>query len=193
MLLFGITQGGIFRDLRNRAAEALTQLPFDGYAIGGLSVGEPIPEMDDVLSYHPESLPHDRVRYLMGVGTPRDIVQAVASGVDLFDCVIPTRSGRFSRAYVKGTPPFINVRNAKYADSTEPLDENCPCLACRRYTLGYLHHLFRVDEMLGPILLSIHNLQHYLDLMGSIRKAIESRTFAVLYQSVMRDWNAIQE
>ena len=186
--LFAITQGSIFGDLRARAAEHLGALPFDGYAIGGLSVGEPKEQMYEVLSYHPNELPNSKLRYLMGVGSPRDIIEAVNRGVDLFDCVMPTRAGRFGRAFIDADEPFINIRNARFASDTSPLDQNCGCLACRNHTRAYIHHLFRVEEMLGPQLLSIHNLTHYLDLLSSIRKAIAEGTFEQLYATETARW-----
>lgn len=186
--LFAITQGSIFSDLRQRAAEHLSQLPFDGFAIGGLSVGESKEKMYEVLSYHPQQLPNDKIRYLMGVGSPRDIVEAVKHGVDLFDCVMPTRAGRFGRAFIAGGEPFINIRNVRFASDQEPLDSNCNCFACRTHTRAYLHHLFKVEEMLGPQLLSLHNLTHYLDLMASIRRAIADSTFGQLYEREAVRW-----
>ncbi len=180
--LFAITQGGMFRDLRHRAIEELSVLPFDGFAIGGLSVGEEKEKMYEVLSYHPRELPKDKIRYLMGVGTPQDIVEAVFNGVDLFDCVMPTRAGRFGRAYVSGDEPFINIKNSKYSTLDEPLDKNCDCIACRNYSKAYLHHLFKVGEMLGPILLSTHNLAFYLNFMKKIRQAISNGTFFDFYK-----------
>lgn len=181
--LFAITQGGMFKDLRQRAIDELSKLPFDGFAIGGLSVGEEKEKMYDVLSYHPRALPKDKIRYLMGVGTPQDILEGVLNGVDLFDCVMPTRAGRFGRAYVLEDEPFINIKNSKYATSEKPLDENCSCIACRNYSRAYLHHLFKVGEMLGPILLSTHNLAFYLNLMKKIRESILNGTFLNLYKS----------
>jgi queuine tRNA-ribosyltransferase len=124
----------------------------------------------------------------MGVGTPQDIVQAVSEGVDLFDCVMPTRAGRFGRAFISGEAPYLNIRNAQWALDTTPLDETCSCIACRNYSKGYLHHLFKAKEMLGPQLLSSHNLTHYLALMRRIRKAIESRSFSELYRAEMKRW-----
>jgi len=179
--VFGITQGGLHKDLRTRAVERLSELDFDGMAIGGLSVGEPIDEMYEVLSYHADSLPADKPRYLMGVGTPRDIVQAVSEGVDMFDCVIPTRSGRFGRIYITGETPVLNIKNACHKNDAKPLDESCSCVACRNYSRAYLHHLFKAEEMLGPQLASIHNLTHYLTLMQDIRSAINSDSFPTLY------------
>lgn len=191
-LLFGITQGGGFRDLRGRAAEEIAALPFDGHAIGGLSVGESKEVMYDVLSYHPQQLPSNKIRYLMGVGTPADIVEAVRNGVDLFDCVMPTRAGRFGRAFVNAELPYINIKNSQWSTSTEPLDETCSCVGCRRYTKGYLHHLFKTSEMLGPQLLSLHNLTHYLSLMKEIREAITQSRFVELHSKIMRRWAGIK-
>lgn len=193
--LFSITQGGTFKELRTRSAEYLATLShdgisFDGSAIGGLSVGESKASMYEVLSYHPAQLPADRIRYLMGVGTPEDIVEAVYHGVDLFDCVMPTRSGRFGRAFVSGDEPYINIKNAAFASDQASLDSRCLCVACRNYSRAYLHHLFKVGEMLGPQLLSIHNLTYYLSLMGRIRAAIGSGQFAALYAEERRRWRA---
>lgn len=191
--LFGITQGGIYEDLRTKAAEEIRALPFDGYAIGGLSVGESKASMYEVLSYHPEQLPADKIRYLMGVGTPEDIVESVRAGIDLFDCVMPTRSGRFGRAFIRGETPFINIKNSQYAGVDESLDPGCLCVACRNYSRAYLNHLFKVGEMLGPQLLSIHNLTHYLDLMGAIRRNISDGTFEGLYQKEKKRWQSVGE
>lgn len=189
--IFGITQGICYPELRARAAEELSAVNFDGMAIGGLSVGEEKSKMYDVLSYHPAQLPSHKIRYLMGVGTPMDIVHAVRCGVDLFDCVMPTRSGRFGRAFVRGAEPYINIRNARFSENIDPLDPKCSCVACRNYSAGYIHHLFRADEMLGPVLLSIHNLKHYLDLMGEIRSCIKGGTFETLYNSIKSDWSNV--
>jgi queuine tRNA-ribosyltransferase len=192
--VFGITQGGVFRDLRTRAAESIAAIEvdgkqFDGLAIGGLSVGESKELMYEVLSYHPQQLPSDKIRYLMGVGTPEDIVEAVHQGVDLFDCVMPTRSGRFGRAYVaSGEHPFFNIKNAEHARDRGPLDESCGCLACRNYSRGYINHLFKVGEMLGPQLLSLHNLTHYLDHMRAIRNAIAQNSFEQFYRAIKQRW-----
>lgn len=186
--LFGITQGGVFRDLRTWAAEELGALDFDGLAVGGLSVGEPKDRMYEVLDYHVQQLPSDKIRYLMGVGTPRDIIEAVHCGVDLFDCVIPTRAGRFGRAYVRGERPFINLKNAEHSTQDGSLDSSCSCLACRNYSRGYISHLFKVGEMLGPQLLTIHNLTHYLELMQRIRQAIRSKEFEAFYQAEKKRW-----
>jgi queuine tRNA-ribosyltransferase len=191
--IFGITQGGKYQDLRSRAAEELAALDFDGMAIGGLSVGEPKEVMYEVLSYHPEQLPKEKIRYLMGVGTPEDIIEAVSQGVDLFDCVIPTRSGRFGRAYVNGAEPTINIKNSRFIEDQQPLDSECNCLTCRHYSRGYLHHLFKVEEMLGPQLLSIHNLYHYLTLMRRIRESISRNDFGSLYRAERTRWQGARK
>ncbi|MCO6430529.1 MAG: tRNA guanosine(34) transglycosylase Tgt [Deltaproteobacteria bacterium] len=186
--VFAITQGGLHPDLRRRAAHALAQHPFDGFAIGGLSVGEKKESMYEVLSYHVKDLPGHKIRYLMGVGTPEDIVQAVSEGVDLFDCVMPTRAGRFGRAFIDSDEPHINIKNSRFALDREPLDGSCPCLACLNYSRGYLHHLFKVGEMLGPQLLSLHNLTHYLRLMAEIREKITAGEFAALHKEMRKRW-----
>jgi len=187
--IFGITQGGSNSELRKRAAEELSAMPFDGMAIGGLSVGEKKEIMYEVLSYHVSQLPSQKIKYLMGVGTPEDIIEAVSKGVDLFDCVMPTRAGRFGRAFVNEDQPTLNIRNSCHLKDTQPLDKTCSCLACRNYCRGYIHHLFRVGEMLGPQLLSVHNLAHYLDLMKKIRQAIETGQFSSLYAEIKKRWH----
>ena len=168
--LFGIVQGGVYADLRRRSAEALRDIGFDGYAVGGLAVGEGQGMMFDTLDVTVPHLPEDRPRYLMGVGTPDDLVGAVMRGIDMFDCVIPTRAGRTARAYVPGGT--FNLRNARFADDAAPLDPACPCPACARHSRAYLHHLFRAEEMLGPMLLTWHNLTYYQSLMRGLRAAI---------------------
>jgi len=186
--IFAITQGGVFPDLRARAAEEIGALDCDGVAIGGLSVGEPKHLMYEVLSYHVAQLPREKIHYLMGVGTPQDIIEGVSRGVDLFDCVMPTRSGRFGRAFISGEQPYLNIRNAQHVLSDQPLDADCDCLCCTRYCRGYLHHLFRTDEMLGPQLLSLHNTAYYQRLMARIRAAVRGGRFASLYEEVNRCW-----
>lgn len=174
--LFGIVQGSTYQNLREESAKALQKIGFDGYAIGGLAVGEGQDVMFSVLDYTMPLLPKDAPRYLMGVGKPSDIVGAVARGVDMFDCVIPTRSGRFGRAYT--SEGEINIKNAQYADDATPTDPTCSCYACTHYTRGYIHHLFKADEMLGPILLSWHNIHYYEQLMEQIRSAIADGRFS---------------
>jgi queuine tRNA-ribosyltransferase len=168
--LFGIVQGGVHPDLRAASAAGLSGIGFDGYAIGGLAVGEGQAAMFRVLDATVVLLPANRPRYLMGVGTPDDILGAVARGIDMFDCVIPTRSGRTGRAYTgRGV---LNLRNARFADDATPLDPGCACPGCSRHSRAYLHHLFKAGEMLGPMLLTWHNLTYYEDLMRGLRGAI---------------------
>lgn len=168
--LFGIVQGGIHQDLRTESAEALRGIGFDGYAIGGLAVGEGQELMFQTLDFTTPLLPTDRPRYLMGVGKPSDIIGAVLRGVDMFDCVMPTRSGRTAQAFTRrGT---VNLRNARHQDDPRPLSEDCACPACRNYSRAYLHHLIRSEEILGPMLLTWHNIQFYQDTMRGLRAAI---------------------
>ncbi|MSP49918.1 MAG: tRNA guanosine(34) transglycosylase Tgt [Alphaproteobacteria bacterium] len=182
--LFGIVQGGVYPRLRAHSVTALATIGFDGYAIGGLAVGEGQATMFEVLGATVPSLPADHPRYLMGVGRPDDIVGAVRRGIDMFDCVMPTRSGRTGQAFVRGGT--LNIRNAAHAASDRPLDAACRCPACRGYARGYLHHLFKANEMLGPMLLTWHNLQHYQDLMAELRQGIEAGRF----EEVARRWEA---
>ena len=168
--LFGIVQGSTLPDLRLASVAALTAIGFDGYAIGGLAVGEGQAAMFGVLDYTVPALPADRPRYLMGVGTPDDLIGAIVRGVDMFDCVIPTRAGRTARAYT--SRGVFNLRNARFADDPRPLDAACPCPLCTRHARAYLHHLFRCEEMLGPMLLTWHNVRYYQDFLRDIRAAI---------------------
>jgi queuine tRNA-ribosyltransferase len=174
--LFGIVQGGIYLDLRSRSVAMLTEIGFHGYAVGGLAVGEGQETMFAVLDHTTPQLPADKPRYLMGVGTPSDLVGAVARGVDMFDCVMPTRSGRTGQAFTARGK--VNLRNARHLDDPRPLEEGCRCPACTQFSRAYLHHLQRSEEMLGPILLTWHNLTYYQDLMAGIRRAVASGTFA---------------
>jgi queuine tRNA-ribosyltransferase len=170
--LFGIQQGSTFEDLRAESAEALRGIGFDGYAIGGLAVGEGQEMMFGVLNYAADQLPADRPRYLMGVGKPSDLLGAVMRGVDMFDCVLPTRSGRTAQAFTRrGT---VNMRNARHGADPRPLDAECACPACTGYSRAYLHHLIRSDEILGAMLLTGHNVWYYQDLMAGMRGAIEA-------------------
>ena len=189
--LFGIVQGGVYPDLRERSARALTEIGFEGYAIGGLAVGEGQAAMFEVLDYVVDYLPADRPRYLMGVGTPADLIGAVARGVDMFDCVMPTRAGRTARAYT--SRGVFNLRNARFAADAAPIDPDCGCPACQRHTRAYLHHLFRADEMLGPMLLTWHNLTYYHDLMARLRRAILAGDFASHAARVQAGWQPAQE
>jgi queuine tRNA-ribosyltransferase len=168
--LFGIVQGGIYQDLRQESANALQGIGFDGYAVGGLAVGEGQELMFSTLDFTTPLLPTDRPRYLMGVGKPSDMVGAVLRGIDMFDCVMPTRSGRTAQGLTRrGT---VNLRNARHQDDPRPLDEHCACPACRQYSRAYLHHLIRSEEILGPMLLTWHNIQFYQDVMKGLRQAI---------------------
>ena len=178
--LFAIVQGGVYEDLRLQSAQELIKIDFDGYAIGGLAVGEGQEEMFKVLDYIPDQLPQEKPRYLMGVGKPSDIIGAVARGVDMFDCVIPTRSGRTGQAFVRQAAAeggVINIRNAKYREDDKPLDEKCRCYACQNHSRAYLHHLNKSEEILASMLLSEHNIFYYQDLMQEIREAIEEGRF----------------
>ncbi len=183
--LFGIVQGSVYEKLRHRSIEALTGIGFDGYAIGGLAVGEGQAMMFEVLDYTTPAMPDDKPRYLMGVGKPGDILGAVERGVDMFDCVIPTRSGRNARAYT--SMGEINLRNARHADDHRPLDPNTNS-PINRYSRAYLHHLFKADEMLGPMLLTQHNLHYYQELMAGIRAAIATGGLAAHAASLREGW-----
>jgi queuine tRNA-ribosyltransferase len=173
--LFGINQGGVHGDLRAQSAAALCKIGFDGYAIGGLAVGEGQDAMFAVLEETAPLLPADRPRYLMGVGIPADLIGAVGRGMDMFDCVLPTRSGRMGRAYTRLGQ--VNLRNARHADDPRPLDEDCACAACRGYSRAYLHHLVGAKEILGLMLLTRHNLHYYQELMAGMRRAIGGGQF----------------
>ena len=168
--LFGIQQGGVTQALRAESAEALTQIGFDGYAVGGLAVGEGQEAMFGVLDYAPAMLPPDRPRYLMGVGKPDDIVGAVERGIDMMDCVLPSRSGRTGQAFTRRGQ--VNIKNARHMDDPRPLDEACPCPACAGYSRAYLHHVFRSSEIIASMLLTWHNLHYYQNLMAGLRAAI---------------------
>ena len=168
--LFGIVQGSIYKELREQSADALKKIGFDGYAVGGLAVGEGQDVMFDILNYTPTLLPEDKPRYLMGVGKPTDIVGAVLRGIDMFDCVLPTRSGRTSQAFTRRGS--VNLRNARHADDPRPLDIECSCPACKDYSRAYLHHLVKTGEILGAMLLTWHNLHYYQELMAGLRRAI---------------------
>lgn len=183
--LFGIVQGGFDLDLRRHSAQRLTALPFDGYAIGGLSVGEPRDLTFGLLSATAPRLPPDKPRYLMGVGKPWEIVRAVASGIDMFDCVLPTRVGRNGTAYT--SQGKLNLKNAQYEQDPRPLDPDCPCQVCARYTRAYLRHLYKAGEILAARCLSYHNLHLYLRLMGSIRQAIRQRRYAEFAQTYLNE------
>ncbi len=173
--LFGIQQGGLERDLRAESAEALKAIGFEGYAIGGLAVGEGQEAMFGVLDHAPGMLPEDRPRYLMGVGKPDDIVGAVKRGVDMMDCVLPSRSGRTGQVFTRRG--VVNIKNARHADDPRPLDEDCTCPACRGYSRAYLHHVFRSNEIIASMLLTWHNLHYFQQIMAGMRAAISEGRF----------------
>ena len=173
--IFGIQQGALDEGLRQQSAEALIDIGFDGYAVGGLAVGEGQEAMLSCLDFAPGQLPADKPRYLMGVGKPDDIVEAVRRGIDMFDCVLPTRSGRTGQAFTADGP--INIRNARFAEDQEPLDRDCPCPTCAHYSRAYVHHLVRSGEILGAMLMTEHNLWFYQQLMAGLRDAIAAARF----------------
>ncbi len=181
--LFGIIQGAGHLNLRKESLEKTVEIGFDGYAIGGLSVGEEKSVMYEVIDFLAPQMPFDAPRYLMGVGTPEDLVEAVYRGVDMFDCVMPTRNGRTGGAFT--SVGKINIRNAKFAEDNAPLDENCPCSVCRRYSKAYLRHLYQAKEMLAATLISHHNLAFFLDLMQQIRQSIKSGKFKLFRQAFL--------
>lgn len=174
--LFGIVQGGMYENLRDRSLEGLTDIGFDGYAIGGFSVGEPKEDMIRILDHLPPKMPEDKPRYLMGVGRPEDIVEAVRRGVDMFDCVMPTRNAR--NGYLFTSTGIVKIRNARHRHDTAPLDERCDCYTCKNFSRSYLHHLDKCGEMLGSQLNTIHNLRFYQNLMAGLRGAIEAGTLS---------------
>jgi queuine tRNA-ribosyltransferase len=194
--LFGIVQGGMFENLREESLQALVEMDFPGYAIGGVSVGEPKEEMLRIMAHTPHRLPTSKPRYLMGVGTPEDLVEGVAQGVDMFDCVMPTRNARNGHLFTRFGD--LKIRNAKHRSDERPLDETCTCYTCRGttnpdgsvtggFSRAYLHHLDRCGEMLGPMLATIHNLHFYLNLMREIREALDAGRFAAYAQAFRQD------
>ncbi len=186
--LFGIVQGGTDRELRERSAQGLLPLDFPGYAIGGLSVGEEPSAMYATLDFTVPMLPSDRPRYLMGVGKPIDLVEGVLRGIDLFDCVMPTRTGRNATAFT--SRGLVRIRNAHHERDPRPLDEDCRCPVCRRFSRGYLRHLFAADEMLGPILLSLHNVAYYQRLLADLRGACRENRGAELRATLLARWES---
>jgi queuine tRNA-ribosyltransferase len=186
--LFGIVQGGVHPELRRESVAALLRIGFEGYAVGGLAVGEGQETMFAMLDVTAPLLPTEKPRYLMGVGTPADIVGAVGRGIDMFDCVMPTRAGRTARAYTRRGQ--MNLRNARFADDPRPLDPECACPACARHGRAYLHHLFKAGEMLGPMLLTWHNITYYQDLMRGLREAILAGRFAAHAEALAAAWAA---
>jgi queuine tRNA-ribosyltransferase len=189
--LFGIVQGSVYPALRATSTAALRDIGFDGYAVGGLAVGEGQAEMFTVLDHSVPQLPNDRPRYLMGVGTPDDLIGAVHRGIDMFDCVMPTRAGRTARAFT--SMGIFNLRNARFADDGGPLDPACACPCCVSHSRAYLHHLFKAEEMLGPMLLTWHNVQYYQDLMRSLRRAIQEGRFALHAEQLRAGWAARED
>ena len=186
--LFGIQQGSVYRDLRAESAEALRGIGFDGYAIGGLAVGEGQEAMLGVLDYAPAMLPDDRPRYLMGVGKPDDILGAVERGVDMFDCVLPTRSGRTGQVFTRRG--VVNIRNARHVEDPRPLDPDCGCPTCRGYSRAYLNHVHRAGEIIASMLLTWHNLQYYQDLMAGLRDAIAEGRLDTFAEDCRAGWAA---
>ena len=184
---FGIVQGGVYADLRRASARALMDIGFEGYAIGGLSVGETKQEMADMTAASTEVLPVDQPRYLMGVGTPLDLVEGVALGVDMFDCVMPTRNGRNGSLFT--SEGRVNIKNQRYRLDEGPLDPNCRCYTCKTFSRAYLRHLFIAGELTCLRLFTLHNLTYYIDLMARVRSAIETDTFATLLAEQRELWN----
>jgi queuine tRNA-ribosyltransferase len=181
---FGIIQGGTFPNLRKRSVEGTLEVGFEAYAIGGLSVGEPIPLMYDITEQSAQMLPVDRPRYLMGAGTPVDLVESVARGIDMFDCVLPTRNARNGQLFT--STGRLNIKNAEFAEDMRPLDEQCACYTCKHFSRAYLRHLFQAGEMTSGTLNTLHNLHFYLDTMNRIREAIVFRTLEELRQNYRR-------
>jgi queuine tRNA-ribosyltransferase len=183
--LFGIVQGGMFHHLRDASREALMAMDFPGYAVGGVSVGEPKEQMRAIVEHTPHQLPAHKPRYLMGVGTPEDLVHGVANGVDMFDCVMPTRNARNGHLFTRFGD--LRLRNARYKTDPAPVDESCACHACANFSRAYLHHLDRCGEMVGPMLTTIHNLHYFVNLMREMREALEQGTFAEWQLQFARD------
>ena len=184
--LFGIVQGGMHENLRSESAEKLRRLDFDGYAIGGLSVGEPKGDMLRIMTHTAALLPADKPRYLMGVGTPEDLLNAIGQGVDMFDCVLPTRNARNGHLYT--SQGIVRIRNAEHRNSLKPLDESCACSTCQNYSRAYLHHLQRSNEILGARLNTLHNLHFYQSLMSAAREAIQEGKFEIFKNSFLQKY-----
>jgi queuine tRNA-ribosyltransferase len=181
--LFGIIQGGMYEGLRDESLETLARIGFDGYALGGLSVGEPKPERSRIVAHSVPRMPADKPRYLMGMGTPEDIVEAVLAGIDMFDCVLPTRNARNGWLFTRHGD--VKIRNARHRDDTNPLDAQCGCYTCRHFTRAYLHHLQKANEILGARLNTLHNLHYYQDLMRELRRAIEEGNVAARARHIL--------
>ncbi|MBI4431071.1 MAG: tRNA guanosine(34) transglycosylase Tgt [Candidatus Omnitrophica bacterium] len=190
LALFGIIQGGHFDELRNESLERTVEMEFDGYALGGLSVGEPAPLMYEMVEKFAPRMPWDQPRYLMGVGMPIDILRAVACGIDMFDCVIPTRYGRNGSAITRGG--LLVVRNGLYSEDPKPLDERCSCKVCLRFSRAYIRHLLNAEEILGPRLVSYHNLHFFLNLLADIRQHIQAGTFTQFHKDFSSGYDAAQ-
>ncbi len=189
--LFGIVQGGMYTDLRRESLDVLKEVRFDGYAIGGLSVGERKQDMDRIMVDILPQMPRDGPRYLMGVGTPQDIVRGIELGVDMFDCVMPTRNGR--NGYLFTSKGIVKIRNARHRSDDSPLDEACGCYTCANFSRAYLHHLDKCGEMLGAMLMTQHNLHYYHALVAQLRAAIETGTFRTRVETLRNDWNSAHE
>lgn len=183
--LFGIVQGGMFENLRQESLDALVEMDFPGYAVGGVSVGEPKEEMQRIMAHTPHRLPAHKPRYLMGVGTPEDLVEGVAAGVDMFDCVMPTRNARNGHMFTRFGD--LKIRNARYKTDEQPVDSTCSCYTCQNFSRAYMHHLDRCGEMLGPMLSSIHNLHYYLNLMQEVRDALDAGRFGAFVRQFKQD------
>lgn len=186
--LFGIVQGGTFRDLRKISAEATAEMDMDGYSIGGMAVGEPTELLREMAGYTAGLLPYNKVRYLMGVGTPPDILEAIASGIDMFDCVLPTRNGRNGQAFTSSGE--LNIKNASYKEDSRPIEEGCGCAACRFHSRAFIRHLFNTGEMNGPRLVSMHNVHFYISLMELSRQAIKEGRFASFKKEFIEKFNS---
>lgn len=186
-LLFGIVQGSVFDDLRRRSASALVEIGFDGYAVGGLAVGEPVERMYDIVDLCTDTLPVESPRYLMGVGTPQNIIEAIERGIDMFDCVLPTRNGRNAMAFTSRGP--LNLRNARFASDNMPLDPECKCYTCQRHSRAYIRHLVNANEMTGPTLVTIHNLYYYHQLVRQAETAVRKQRFRAWKESTLAALN----
>ena len=189
--LFAITQGGTYPDLRQKSCEELVELDFPGYAVGGLAVGEPKPKMSEMVEIATGILPQEKPRYLMGVGKPEDLVHAVSLGIDMFDCVIPTRNGRRGQVFTEHGP--VNLTNARFADDFNPIEEDCSCYACQNYTRAYLRHLFRANEILGMRMASLHNICFYHRVMFAMREAIQNEKFSHWQSSFLTRYNLLDK
>ena len=189
--LFGIVQGGMYENLRSESAEKLQRLDFDGYAIGGLSVGEPKADMLRIMTHTAALLPQDKPRYLMGVGTPEDLLNAIGEGVDMFDCVLPTRNARNGHLFTSNG--IVRIKNAEHRNSLEPLDRSCACSTCQNYTRAYLHHLQRSNEILGARLNTLHNLHFYQSLMSAARDAVNAGKFNIFKNSFLRKYKSSKQ